>query len=238
VADKGIHRSRRMQGFPPEGYEPLPPNSPEDTYHEEVENHSDAGSAATPLLANPERDLVTVQEGSTLPANPTLEIPHDPLLVRVDSSGNIVVEDHPILPSRPYNQLDMEPIQPTFNEEYTTPVCSTEMVDPQQTPVHSIWRTPSSQIFMKNLISVRPLFDPPHASTTIGADAGPSGQPIDHPVNQIINPATTSGQVKSETRVMLPSHLQSTLMVTPTIPLQEQLHILHKTLLGHLHIKG
>jgi hypothetical protein len=37
--------------------------------------------------------------------------------------------------------------------------------------------------------------------------------------NQIINPATTSKQVKSETGVMLHSHLKSTLMVMPTIPL-------------------
>jgi hypothetical protein len=55
-----------MQGFPPEGYKPLPPNSPEDIYHEEVENHSDAGSAATPLLENPKRALVTVEEGIPL----------------------------------------------------------------------------------------------------------------------------------------------------------------------------
>jgi hypothetical protein len=81
VADKGLHRSRRMQGFPPEGYKPIPPNSPEDTYHEEVENYSDVGSVATPLIENPERDLVVVQEGPTLPANPNLKIPHDPLLI-------------------------------------------------------------------------------------------------------------------------------------------------------------
>jgi hypothetical protein len=80
VDDKGLRRSRRMQGFPLEGYEPLPPNSPEDTYREEVENHSDAGSVATPLLANPERALVMVEEG-TLPVNPTLQVPLDPLLV-------------------------------------------------------------------------------------------------------------------------------------------------------------
>jgi hypothetical protein len=66
VDDKGIHRSRRMQEFPPKGYEPLPPNSSEDTYREEIENHSDVKSVATPLLANPERALVTVEEGSTL----------------------------------------------------------------------------------------------------------------------------------------------------------------------------
>jgi hypothetical protein len=105
-----------MQGFPPEGYKPIPPNSLEDTYREEVENYSDAGSAATPLIENPERDLVAVQEGPTLPTKSTLTSPHDPLLIRVDSSSNILVEDHPRLPSMPYDQLDMEPRQPNFNE--------------------------------------------------------------------------------------------------------------------------
>jgi hypothetical protein len=122
-----------------------------------------------------------------------LEIPHDPLLVRVDSSGNIVVEYHPILPSRPYNQLDMEPQQPTFNEEYTTLVRSTEMVYPQQTLVRSIWRTPSSRDLYEKFNVSRPLFDPPHISTIVGTDAGPSGHPIDRLVEQTVNTATTSG---------------------------------------------
>jgi hypothetical protein len=74
-----------MQGFLPEGYKALPPNLPEDTYREEVENHSDAGSAATPLLANLERALITIEEGSTFPINPTLQVPLDPLLVLLDS---------------------------------------------------------------------------------------------------------------------------------------------------------
>jgi hypothetical protein len=72
VDDKGLHISHRMQGFPPEGYELLPPNSPEYFYHEEVENHLDIGSVVTPLLANPEKALVTVEEDSTLPINPVL----------------------------------------------------------------------------------------------------------------------------------------------------------------------
>jgi hypothetical protein len=143
VANKGLRISRRIKGFPPEGYKPLPPNSPEDTYREEVENHSDTWSVATPLLANPERDLVIVQEDSTFPVNPSLTIPLNPHLFRLNSSGNIVVKDYPSLSSRPYNQLDMESIQPTFNEEYMTTVCSTEMVNPQQTDVHYIWKTPS-----------------------------------------------------------------------------------------------
>jgi hypothetical protein len=89
-----------------------------------------------------------------------LEIPHDPLLVRVDSSGNIVVEDHHSLPSRPYNQLDIETIQPNFNEEYTTPIFSTEMVDPQKTLVRSIWKNSSGQDIYEKINFNRPLFDP------------------------------------------------------------------------------
>jgi len=69
----------------------------------------------------------------------------------VDSLGNIVVEDHPRLPSRPYDQLDMEPRQPTSNEENTTLVRSTIMVDPQQTHVHPIWRNPMGRdLYEKN----------------------------------------------------------------------------------------
>jgi hypothetical protein len=90
-----------MQWFHLEGYEPIPINSLEDTYPEEVENHSYVGSVSTHLLENHERSFIAVQEGSTLPINPYLTILHDLLLVRVDSSGNIVVEDHPRLPSRP-----------------------------------------------------------------------------------------------------------------------------------------
>jgi hypothetical protein len=51
-----------MQGFSLEGYEPLPPNSPEDIHREEVENRSDVGSIATPLLENPESALVTIED--------------------------------------------------------------------------------------------------------------------------------------------------------------------------------
>jgi hypothetical protein len=113
---KGQNRSRRMQGFPLEGYKSLPTNSPKDTCHEEVENHSYAGSVTTPLLANPERALVMVEEG-TLTFNPNLQVPFNPLLVRLDSSGNVIVESYPHLLSSPSNHLDMEPIKPNFSEE-------------------------------------------------------------------------------------------------------------------------
>jgi hypothetical protein len=51
-----------MKGFPSEGYKPLPPNSPEYIYREEVENCSDSGSDATPLLESTERSLVMVED--------------------------------------------------------------------------------------------------------------------------------------------------------------------------------
>jgi len=86
----------------------------------------------------------------------------------------------------------MEPIQPTFNEEYTTPACSTEMVNPQQTLILPIWITPLVQDIYEKFNFFQPIFDPPHASTTIGANARPPSQTIDHPINQTINPATTS----------------------------------------------
>jgi hypothetical protein len=81
-----------MQGLPLEGYEPLPPNSPEDIYREEVENLSDAGSAATPLLENPESALVTVQDSipHTIPMS---KDPLKPLLVRMDSFGNVIEKE-------------------------------------------------------------------------------------------------------------------------------------------------
>jgi hypothetical protein len=134
-----------MQGFPREGYEPLPPNSPKHFYCEEVENHSNVGSVATHLLTNPERALVTVEEYSTLPINLASQVPLEPLLLRLDSSGNVIEEYYPCLSSRPYTETRMESTPPNFNDEYTTPVSFTGIVNPQQTLVYSIWRTPSER---------------------------------------------------------------------------------------------
>jgi len=199
VDDNFIHISCRMQGFPLEYHETIPPNSPEDTYREEVQNYLDVRSVATPLIENTEGVIVVVQKVPNPHANPSLKNPHNPLLLRVDFSGNIVVEYYPRLPSIPYEECDMEPEQPNFNKEFTTPFLSTKMVDPQQNLIHLIWRTPSCQYLYEKFNFNRPLFNPPHTYATTGVDAGPSSQPIDHIVEQIINTATTSGQVTSET---------------------------------------
>ena len=80
-----------MQGFPPEGYQPLPPNPPEDNYHGEVENQSDAGSVVTPLIDNQEGALVTVENPTTYVS----ETPLEPIFLHLDSLRNVIDEDVP-----------------------------------------------------------------------------------------------------------------------------------------------
>jgi hypothetical protein len=85
MADKGLLRSYKIQWFPLRGYKPLPPNSPKDTFREEIvreENYYDTGSVATPLIEHREGTLVIVQEGYILPVNLALTNPLDPLLVQ------------------------------------------------------------------------------------------------------------------------------------------------------------
>jgi hypothetical protein len=88
----------------------------------------------------------------------------------------------------------MEPEQPNPNEEYTTLVCSTKMVDPHQTPILSYMESSIGRDIYEKINLNRPLFIPPHTSVTTGADAGPSSQYSDHPVGITLNITTTSGQ--------------------------------------------
>jgi hypothetical protein len=91
IDDKGLLRSRRIQGLPLEGYQSLPPNPPEDNYRREIENQSDVGSAIAPPLDNLEGALVMIE-------NPTTSVsitPLKPLLVHSDSFGNVIDEEIP-----------------------------------------------------------------------------------------------------------------------------------------------
>jgi hypothetical protein len=77
--------------MPPKGYQPLPSNPLEDNYRREVENPSDVGSAIAPPLDNPEDALGTVEN----PTTPVSVTPLEPLLVRLDSLGNVIDEEVP-----------------------------------------------------------------------------------------------------------------------------------------------
>jgi hypothetical protein len=83
-----------MQGLPPEGYQPLPPNPPEDNYRGEVENQSNVGSVVSPPLDNSEGTLITV-ENPTLHTTSMLVTSLEPLLLCLDSLGNIIDEEVP-----------------------------------------------------------------------------------------------------------------------------------------------
>jgi hypothetical protein len=131
-----------MQGFPPEGYQPLPPNPPEDNYCGEVENQSDVGSVVTPLLDNSKGTLVTV-ENPTPRTTYVLVTPLEPLFLRLDSLGNVIDEEVPQLPARAFTDTYMGSTEPTFGDEYRTLVCPTTAVYTNPTASHSVWRTSS-----------------------------------------------------------------------------------------------
>jgi hypothetical protein len=97
IDDKGLRRSHSMQGLPPEGYQPLPPNPLEDNYHGEVENQSDTGSVVAPSLDNQEGALVIVENPTPHTAS-MMKTSLEPLFLRLDSLGNIIDEEVPQLP--------------------------------------------------------------------------------------------------------------------------------------------
>jgi hypothetical protein len=101
------------------------------------------------------------------------------------------------------------------------------MVDPQQTPFHPIWRTPSVHDLYEKINFSRQLFNPPHTYVTPSADAGPSSKYTNHPIGKTINTTTTSANLISEKGFFLPIHLKITVMVTPIISLQEKSSYMH-----------
>ena len=103
-----------MQGLPPEGYQPLPPNPPEDNYRREVENPSDTESVISPPLDSPEDALGTVEN----PTTPVLVTPLEPLLVCLDSLGDVIDEEVPQLPERIFTETYMGSMEPLFGDEY------------------------------------------------------------------------------------------------------------------------
>jgi hypothetical protein len=210
VDDKGLRRSRKMQGIPLEGYQPLPPNSPEDNYCREVENQSDAGSVISPLLDNLEGALVTVE--NPIPHTTYVSVtPLKPLLLRLDSLGNVIDEEVPRLPERTFTETYMGSTEPIFGDEYRNHVCPSTVVDTNPTPTHSVWRTSSGHDLYEHFESFRQPF---HPYDPLG-ETGPSGQTMNHPVDQVIKPTVTSTQVHPNAGLITSTHIQGTSIPTP-----------------------
>jgi hypothetical protein len=149
-----------MQGIPPERYQPLPPNPPEDNYHREVENKSDVGSVIAPPLDNSEGSLVTIEN----PTTSVLVTPLEPLLVRLDCLGNVIDEEIPQLPKRIFTETYMGSTEKIFGDEYRTPLCPSTVVETNPTLACSVWRTSSGHDIYEHFESFRQPFhshDPP-----------------------------------------------------------------------------
>jgi hypothetical protein len=223
MVDDGLHRSHRMQGFPPEYYQPIPPHSPEDTSRGDIvdeENYSDTGSVATPLIEHSEGVITSVQEGFIHPTNPPLTNPLGPLLVRVNSLGEIVTEDYPRLPSRPFEEENMESGQPNQSEGFTTPVQTSGISDPSRTLVHPLWRTPSGHDIFDRLGISQPSFTTPLTPVVTSTITTSSNLFLGHPVGKIGNIVAISSQVSSGTGLVLPSQLNSAMTIAQTLPFQ------------------
>jgi hypothetical protein len=196
-----------MQVFPLEGYQPVPPNPPEDNYCGEVENQSDAGSVIAPPLDNSEGTLVTVEN----PTTSMLVTPLEPLLVHLESLGNIIDEEVPRLPERTFTKTYMGSTELIFGDEYRTPICPSTEVDTNPTPACYVWRTSSGHDLYEHFESFRQPFHPHDPSS----ETGPSVQTMNHPVDQVINPTVTPTQVHPNAGLVTSTHLQGTSIPTP-----------------------
>ena len=148
-----------MQGLPPEGYQPLPPNPPEENYRGEVENQSDTRSVVTPPLDNEEGALVTI-ENPTPRTTSMLVTPIEPLFLHLESLWNVIDEEVPRLLERTFTETYMGSTEPIFGDEYMTPVRPSTAVDTNPTPAHFVWRTSSGRYLYEHFESFRQPFHP------------------------------------------------------------------------------
>jgi hypothetical protein len=117
--------------------------------------------------------------------------PLEPLFLRLESRGNVIDEEVPRLSERNFTETYMGSTEPIFGDENRTLVHPSTVVDTNPTPAHSVWRTSSGCDLYEHFESFQQPFHPhdPHSETR------PSGQTMNHPVNQVINPTVTSAQV-------------------------------------------
>jgi hypothetical protein len=190
-----------MQGLPPEEseeYAPFLPNSPEGASPEGVVNNdvfSEIGSS-TPL------------EESTLPVNLLLSVIQDPLLLQINSLGDIVVEDYTRIPNIPYTKSGVD--DPPFQSElFRTLVHTAGIFNHSSVLVHYFWRTSSGHdIFDKLGMSPnQPMSS--HTPTTSTSYI----VPLDHFTGTTSNVVMVSDQLLVGSHTILPLHLTRSTVV-------------------------
>ena len=139
-----------MQGLPldePKEYAPLLSNSLEGPSPEGAVNN-DASyeiESSTPLVE------------PSLPVNMLLNTPHDHVLLRINSSGDVVVEYYPRIPSGHFVESDVD--EPPFpSEAFRTPIQTSRIFNPNSIPVLSLWRTPSGHDIFDKLCDSKPTY--------------------------------------------------------------------------------
>jgi hypothetical protein len=165
--------------------------------------------------------LVTVEN----PTTPVSVTPLKPLFVHLDSLGNVIDEEVPRLPERIFTETYMGSMEPIFGDEYRTLVRPGTAVATNPTPTFSVWRTSSGRDLYEHFESIQQPFhshDPP-------SETGPSGQTMNHPVDQVIHPTVTPAQVHPNARLITSTHPQSTSISTPisTSHYSTTSHVLH-----------
>jgi hypothetical protein len=101
--------------------------------------------------------------------------------------------------------------EPIFGDEYRTPVPPSTAVETNPTPSHSVWRTSLGCDLYEHFESIQQPFhphDPP-------SETGPSGQTMNHPFDQVINPTVTPAQVHPNAGLITSTHPQITSISTP-----------------------
>jgi hypothetical protein len=86
--------------------------------------------------------------------------PLKPLLVHLDSLGNVIDEEVPRLPERIFTETYMGCTEPIFGDEYRTPVCPSTIVDTNPTPARFVWRNSSGHDLYEHFKSFRHPFHP------------------------------------------------------------------------------
>jgi hypothetical protein len=206
VANIGPHHSCRMQGFPPEEpkeYTPFLPNSPEGPSLEgSVNNNTSSDIRISTPLVEP-----------SLTINPLLNTQQDPVLLRINSSGDVVVEYYPRIPPGTFVESSMD--EPPFpSEAFRTPVQTSGIFNPRLVPVCSLWRNASRcDIFDKlGMIPNQPTS--PHVIFTSTAYI----IPINHFAGTTSNIVTVSDPLLVGTHTILPLQLTSSTTVPQVAP--------------------
>jgi hypothetical protein len=201
VANIGPRRSCRMQGLPseePEEYAPFLHNPPWGASLKRAINNnvsSEIGSS-TPLVK------------STLPINLLLKVLQDPILLRINSLGDVVVEDYTRIPIGPYAESDVD--DPPFqSESFRTLVHTAGIFNPSSVPFHSFWRTPSRHdIFDRLGMSPNQLMSSHTHVTSTSYTVH-----LDHFTGTISNVVTSSDPLLVGTHTILPLLFTSSIMV-------------------------